>query len=420
MLVIIAAVVQMMIVSIRAEARIDTRIDGTSVAVSQIEQARTLSFTRLTGLLGQSVVEVPAGDPQFRVTRDVYWVEVASEADACQRTASGTLDVLRVDISVAPMGDLDNVVAAQSTTVAPPGGTTDPNKGAMSVRVSDANVQPVKGAWVEIDGPGGIRSGLTTSDGCIVFTGLEPDNYDVSASKRDHVDPQLNEVVSRSDMPVSAGLRSDVDLLLSPSGQLELSFGTVSGLGAIPLEIGASIERGGQIYSVENPPFSFPLAQTYRFEGLYPGGYASWGGSCQDADPQSTDSGGEPYWPDAERTSPAIVLGGEASTVTTLLAHRRVYLDVPANSLTGKDVTGARAEHLGPAVSCDVTYTYGPLGEVGTDIDGLHFVDLAIPLGQYDVDVVLEDGTVFRVFGATIADFTSDKLVADEAGGATS
>ena len=76
------------------------------------------------------------------------------------------------------------------TLVTPPVGTFNSNSGNNGDMVLDLNAAPREGIPVTLNGPSGITTVFTTSDGCAFFAYQDPGSYTMSVSLAGNVNDQ--------------------------------------------------------------------------------------------------------------------------------------------------------------------------------------------------------------------------------------
>lgn len=170
-------------------------------------------------------------------------------------------------------------VADQTFTPTAPR-TIPANEGVVQGRIVDARSgRPVPGATVDLDGPGGVTSATSDTEGRYESGSLEPGEYRVRARAQGYVPTQYgqretNDRGSMLDVP-GGQLTTGIDLRLHPAGAVSGRIFDERGEGVAGIEVELIAER----YTPNGPaPRPVAFAQTdeagaFRISNVLPGDY---------------------------------------------------------------------------------------------------------------------------------------------------
>ncbi len=300
------------------------RTVAANLASREIDAVRQAPFTTLT--IGLTPTTVAVDGVSFSVNRNLEWVGNSATAGECDSTATAP-QVLRVTVDVSWTNMKYVQPVHTSTVLSPPVGAYDPNTGHVAVRVRDSDAMPLGGVPVRVQGTGIDRTLNTTdafaaSPGCAFFGFLPAGNYSVTLGAAGYVDRQGSTSPVQS-VGVNVGQVTSVGFDYDRAATLTLSL--TSSLGGIPAS-GVSVSLGNTGYIPSGVKVFSGAGTPRNLTDLYPfnDGYDAWAGDCADADPEGKDSGGNPYWPGAQRADPLTVNPAATTTGTVALPTLRV------------------------------------------------------------------------------------------------
>lgn len=378
--IVMAGVTATVASSLRVTSESTAVTAASGLATSSIEEALAQEFADL-----EDEVTTPQG-PQtevinnrtFTVTRQVTWVSSADTTGACVGVAgAGDANVLLVDVSVDWAGARNSDIVSQQTTVSPPVGLYDPNEGSMAIYVSDAQEpsQPVSGVTVTIDGPSGIQTATTGTDGCAVFQELLPGDYDVDVEKPGHIDidQRVAPNVTRT-IGVGPGERVPFEFRYSPQEFIDVSVTSAAQFPAEALTVTAINTRDA--WPVATVSSSSPTQVP-----LWPDQYQFFVGQCDAADPEGLRDG-SPIWPTSATRPPAVQTSAVAGAATAPIPAGTVEIQWDAAWPVGLNLNAVAVSDdqcpssdagridLGTVTSGTVEQFTLPFGNWRIDVDG--------------------------------------------------
>jgi prepilin-type N-terminal cleavage/methylation domain-containing protein len=222
----------------------------------------------------------------YTVTRTAQWSAVDSAAaTTCDEGTTSELAYLRVRVEVTWPGLEGRPPVTMDTVMTPPKGTYSAVTGHIGVKVINALGQPVGGQPVSVDGPSGVKTGNTSSDGCAVFGFLTAGTYQIQTFKSGHADPRGNSTGSLT-AQVQPGelwrgvLEYDRSATISADLTTEPGY-SLPAVDKIPVTLGNSALLPSGTMSVVGTSTHREMTPLWP----YPSGYQIWAGSCIDNDP---------------------------------------------------------------------------------------------------------------------------------------
>jgi Tfp pilus assembly protein PilV len=304
--ILVSAVLVAFISAAVADALISSaHLSGTERQRSQADQLVQQDQERLKGLSDQQL----QGLTQTRTVKlDGYTYTVTSSS-----TFEGTSGA-----STCSSGSAAYFKVASTVTGQPTGTVTDESiirrtvDGGLRVQVDDqTGVNPLSGAQVNATGPS-TATGNTDANGCFVFTGMSPGNYNVGVAAAGYVDKDGNSSPPSISATVAAtGIAPTnvTPLVIGQGGSIAASFVTNTAANALPVSgyylsyfgsLGSSkmssppppLGTGAPVTSIQTAtshlfPFTTLSGSTYT----YTGNYQVWAGKCASEQPLSPPPG---------------------------------------------------------------------------------------------------------------------------------
>ena len=303
--ILVSAVLVAFISAAVADALISSaHLSGTERQRSQADQLVQQDQERLKGLSDQQL----QGLTQTRTVKlDGYTYTVTSSS-----TFEGTSGA-----STCSSGSAAYFKVASTVTGQPTGTVTDESiirrtvDGGLRVQVDDqTGVNPLSGAQVNATGPS-TATGNTDANGCFVFTGMSPGNYNVAVAAAGYVDKDGNSSPPSISATVAAtGIAPTnvTPLVIGQGGSIAASFVTNTAANALPVSgyylsyfgsLGSSkmsssvvLGSGAPVTSISTAaahlfPFTTLQGSTYT----YAGNYQVWAGKCASEQPLSPPPG---------------------------------------------------------------------------------------------------------------------------------
>ena len=203
----------------------------TTIVVSQVPALEaSISASTTSTYIGQAVdfsSQVSGGNGYYSYQWYVGTEQVSGATSSTYTLVCQSSGTFRVYLNVTDSAGVQ--VNSNSVTV-----TATVQQGSLSVEVYNPNGTPVLGAYVALytgsGDTGKIDSGYIQSTGILLFTGISPGTYYVSASAVGHVSQQQKIITSTSGsiLSITLQLKSySINLYASPGGNL--SYTTSSG-----------------------------------------------------------------------------------------------------------------------------------------------------------------------------------------------
>lgn len=353
---------------------------GANLASQEMDRVRATKFADLP--LGR-VESVQAVDGvEYLVRRDTGWQPADGVQGGSCETSAGSPMFLRVTVTVHWDAMRGVAPVESSTALTPPVGSFQAGKGRIAVVVRDRAGEPAGGHRVVVKRTGySIAPQNTTEDGCAYFPFLDPGGpYTVEVTTAGYVNPQGVEFPTAS---VTVGVEQShaVEFDYDEAATLDVSLVAPEGgtmPSALPVTLGHTtfVPSGTRTFAGTGPSRSIPaLFPT-------PSGYALWGGSCADADPEAKVAVGdgvfEPIWSGASRSDPIATDPGATSAATIELSTVEIavvkrlgnddYLPLPGAAV--------RVRHAADAGCAAVDLPAG-------SADGGGLLAAALPFGEW-------------------------------------
>lgn len=379
--------------TLRATQVNDQRTVATNLAQAEIEAVQSTMFADLTSTLGRTTRTVQNAGTTYVVARDTTLTGLGAAVDPCS-AAGGTPEtaLARVDVEVWPQGQPERIGRSSTTVARPAGDVVDPTRGALAIRVSDHRDPPqgVPSVVVTVSrtSPSSLtRQQATGATGCVVFTNLPAGTYTIQATKSGHVGRTVGagDTLTVSGSVIANDMQVYPDLRLAPAATANLVAAPKFDVGAVvPASMPISLQRDG--VTIRGTAGS-PLAS------LWPGTWDLWAGDCRSADPLT-------WSPAAGRQAPAILAPGN-NTVTAALG-------VTTLEVTASEETPLRLPLQVTATTSDCgadgtpTYTIPDLGPSGATTTTPPELRIALPYGEWNLDVRDADGQVAELATVTL------------------
>jgi prepilin-type N-terminal cleavage/methylation domain-containing protein len=365
-----------------------------NLASQEMDKIRTTAFTSLP--LGLTSTTQTVNGVPYTVQRETEWTSTTASTGPCD-AAGGTPALLRVRVSVSWSDMTGTQPVVSDTVLTPPVGAYDPNTGHIAVKIRDNDAAPELGVPVHVTGGAVDRTLSTSSDGCAFFDHLTPGTYTVQLVAAGSVDRQG--VASPSQAAgVTAGAVTPVAFDYDRAATLSLTLGDSGGR---PVPANVPVVLGNTQFVPNGIKVFAGTGAARSISGLFPSnnGYEPFTGSCLDADPQGTASGGGSIWPGGQRQPAIGVTPGMTSTGAVPMGGVDVFV-----TKTGVPAVGASviATH-----SVDTGCPTGEIYSLGlTDATGK--VSSSLPWGNWTIKATV--GAQFA-FGAATLDPTSGSAV---------
>jgi prepilin-type N-terminal cleavage/methylation domain-containing protein len=364
-----------------------SRVAAANLAMQRIEATRALRAIDVPN--GASVVtpNPVVNGVEYTVTQTANYVAADSSTSLCSgaSTESGVRLAYKLVTVIVTWPNMGSVHPVRQDTLLSLGigfSGVDASKGTAAVAVTGASGQPQAGVTVTLSPAGTQR--LTGSDGCAVFTDLDPStSYAASVDQPGYVDKSGAQAVASSPFNVEAGGVSRVSMEYERVGALAMTLAGPEGLVPPPaLEVTLStpyFSTGDRIFRdcavVSTAPQNCVSGSPRTAAALYPGQYGSWAGSCTDAKPATTVLADVP------------VSGTAAVTLPLAGVRAEVRSKPTATDPDGEPVTGytVYALHAADAVCLQQSWPMAPAGSATPA--------LALPQGTWTL-ALTADGSV--------------------------
>lgn len=268
------------------------RATAASLAAEQIEAVRAL---RAVDVPDGAVTATPKlNGVEYTVLRTVNPVVADSTNSSCAGpgTSGGVrlaYKLVTVEVTWPGMGTVKPVRSDTLLSLGVGFGSVDPSTGTGAVLVRGSDDQPRAGVVVTLT-PGGTQR-TTGSDGCAVFVGLNPSaSYSAAVDQVDWVDKSGVQRAVTPAFAVTASGITRVALAYDRPGSLAVNPVPPAGL-PVPTDLGVTLSSSNFSTDVAFGPCppgvtSQCISNSPRtVSGLFPGTYAVWTGTCDDARP---------------------------------------------------------------------------------------------------------------------------------------
>jgi type II secretory pathway pseudopilin PulG len=296
----------------------------------------------------------------FTVERTAQWAAVDSAAaSTCDEGTTSELAYLKVKVTVRwpELGDRPPV--EMNTVMTPPKGTYSSFAGHIGLKVIDAAGRPQKGVPVTAQAAsGGLRSGTTAADGCVLLSFVPAGSYSVRVSSPGFVTPQGDATGSMT-AQVQAGQLWKGTIEYDRAATVTAVFSTADGFSLPPSAtntLPVLLGNAALLPSGSRTVTGTGSTRTITPLWPYPSGYQLWAGRCLDNDPQHTGQG---------RELPVAVAPGEVTQARVVLAPVTVQ-GPPATAVRATAVLPpADAANQDPTCPASSTPTVVEMGSTG-------------------------------------------------------
>lgn len=295
-IVVAAALLSVVAVGVMSGLDVSARVSGdqkgkavaANIAEGEMERIRGLDVSQLNSLDGTPVTKTEGG-VGYTVTSLAEWVaNEAGDTFACD--VEGGTTYLKLKVSVKWPGS--NTPVVLESILAPGARNVVRTVGAMALRVVDPQQNPVAGVSFTLTASGqSNRTGVTDSNGCVVWSSLPATTWQVSGVKTNYFTPNgSTSITDEISVPGQTFVTKEYEY--APGGTITGSFFTTrpSSSTEVPsapqkyVIAHSSMNYMGNSYRVE----TIPAGQTtFTTPALYPYGspYTIWAGGCTAAPP---------------------------------------------------------------------------------------------------------------------------------------
>jgi type II secretory pathway pseudopilin PulG len=301
----------------------------------------------------------------FTVVRTVQWLPAGTGVSPCDGGSAVTYPSLAVNVNVSWQEKNLTRDVESNTILTPPKGTLATVRGFIAAKIQGADGTGVPSVPVDISGPGGSQTRVTSADGCAVFALDTVGNYTATLDDAGYVSFDGQTSTSKP-ATVATGTIQIVPFSYDRAARLDLDYVVAGG------ETGYTLPTPRPSVVLFNP--SLPsmgrkeiASGTTSVPNLWPftNGYSVWPGTCTTNDPAAT--GGSR--PQAVIPDPGQTLSADV----TLLPVRATFLYANGQPVVDRLVTATISDTTG----CDeASFTFGR-----TDDQGVARV--ALPYGQW-------------------------------------
>jgi prepilin-type N-terminal cleavage/methylation domain-containing protein len=255
-----------------------------NLAAQEMDTVRSTSFANLA--IGQLTTTQTVSGVAYTVARQTEWVTQSGSSGSCGvPSGQQQLRYLSIVVTVS-WANMSGVAPITSSTVlAPPAGT-----GSIETAVLDRTGAGVSNATVTLTNSDGNTSTKTTaSNGCALFTSLQPGAFSVAVTKTGYVDTQGAAAPSQSVDVYSGGIYGvqfdyDQAATINPLTLQAISGSIPAAVQNAPVTISNSGLAIGKIVVAGSGLARGPFSNLFPFTN----GYEAWAGNCNDADPGAT------------------------------------------------------------------------------------------------------------------------------------
>lgn len=294
------------------------RVEAANLASRQIESVRSLRAVDIPD--GGTTRTETVGGTTYTVKQTATYLPADSSSTVCSSSGSSlAYKLVTVTVTWPTMGTTPAVRADTLRTLGAGSDGLDDSTGTLAVLVSGADGSAVEDILVTLS-PGGTVQ-MTGIDGCVVFTGLTPGTYAVTADTSGYVGVANLQLTSSGSAGVTAGGIAHTTLTYDRSRTVILQAAGPSGSTGSTVPSGVPVMiRDSYLSGTNLPTCAIPVQNCLpAFPGtarnLYPAVYDVWTGTCADAGTATSIDLG----PAASSGSTAMVAMGEASVDVQVL-----------------------------------------------------------------------------------------------------
>jgi prepilin-type N-terminal cleavage/methylation domain-containing protein len=292
-----------------------SRAVAANLASQTVDNIQAKPFDQIP--IGNSSTTFTVDQIAYTIETNTEWVGPTTLTSDCAGGSSANPAYLRASIAVSWMNMGGALPVTDQTLVTPPVGTFNSNSGNVGVMVLDRNAAPREGIPVTLNGPSGVTTIFTTTNGCAFFAYQDPGSYTMSLNLSGNVNDQGVATPTQT-IAVVPGSTVQTQVNYDLAAILQLTMVGGAG-GAVPDGMPYTIANTGLLPGGTKRISGFGQTGPNRtLSSLYPylSGYQVWAGSCLDADPQGQKPSppGGAYYPGKVR-DPALVTNPGATTV---------------------------------------------------------------------------------------------------------
>jgi Tfp pilus assembly protein PilV len=377
-IILSAGLSQALIAGTHFSAAQQHRSQGQEIAEQDQERLRGLSAKQLSDLATPQSYSVALGGMTYTVSSSATLLSTSGSASC---TTAGTSAVAYYHtVSQVSWHDVNGTQSLSADS-----DITPPISGALLTPVVDQTNAPLPGVTVSAVGqsPGGDQeSGITDSGGCVIFTGLAADTYNLTFTDTGYVDVNGNSPVTDTATVSDAGTSRPTNSteMMGQAGSLTAGFSTVAypsdtsttpatltnqsatdlgyyGAGATTSMSAAKATTststtGSTSLTARN---LFPFAYTNPTN--YNNNYSVWAGACRQEEP-----------PTADLTTASITPGG-ALSATVLEPALNLQVTYGGTRVAPSDVKLTFTSTSG--TTCTDTWTEAVRGSAATSTNGV-------------------------------------------------
>jgi prepilin-type N-terminal cleavage/methylation domain-containing protein len=308
-----------------------SRVAAANLAMQQIEATRALRAIDVPD--GATVLSPKpmVNGVEYTVTQTANYVAADSSTSLCSgaSTESGVELAYKLVTVVVTWPGMGVVQPVRQDTLLSLGigfSGVDGTKGSAAIAVTGASGQAQSGVLVTLS-PAGTQIS-TGTDGCAVFSGLDPaGSYTAAVDQADYVGTSSAQAVSTATFNVTAGGVTRLELQYEQVGALAMTLSGPEGL-LPPATLDVTLSNPGfssgerafpDCATVSTAPHDCVSGTPRTAAALYPGQYGAWGGTCTDARPTTAVLADVPVSGTASATLPLAGVRAEVRSTPTAL-----------------------------------------------------------------------------------------------------
>jgi Tfp pilus assembly protein PilV len=323
-----------------------------ALAQQDEERLRGKQVSVLNGL--NETREVTYGGTKYTITSKGGFISDATATESCTAGASSA-DYIRTTSEVGWSALKSRAKVVETGLITPHLG------GSLLVHVTNASGSGVPGMNVTATGPSpsaSTETATTGSNGCAIFSSVEPGEYTVTTSQTGYVEKDGNSEppLAERTATVTNGVTTSKEFLFDRGGELSVSFENPSTKAAVE----------GDSFLALNTSMTLPSYKTFGTLGtfgltvkspktLFPftGAYTVYAGSCPADEPVKNGQASDPNPP-----VPGVAVAGGAPTA----------FKVPAPPIAVKVMSGTAA---GAGTEGSTMAAAGTLTDTGCQAEGI-------------------------------------------------
>lgn len=266
-----------------------SKATAANIAESELEKLRGLTIEELQTVQAAGPTTKVAGSVTYTITPTTAWVaDQRGTTYACDVQGGNTY--MRITVTVA-WGTKSSQRVAINTIVSPGTRGVTRTYGALAIRMTDStNGVGIPGVSVTLSSSGqSNRSGVTDSNGCVVWNSIPAATWQMQASRTNYIDADGNETLTKEVSVVGADVTYN-EYQMFPGGRISGQFHSMVGATRYNSAPEAYVVTNGSVTRELTIPAGQTTFQTPPLRGDV-GSYKIFAGACTEAELGATVPG---------------------------------------------------------------------------------------------------------------------------------